>query len=201
MVLKRETKLKAKLLFVAIPFAISGCAISPPQYKEPSGQSDASITFMNETPVPMEIYIHADATECTDRSSAGKIQANTLKTLRVFTDKALVFTVAVNLQNERNKTLGGLGVFGGALGALAVVAVTSPDVKDTKNVCIPTIDFLPEAGHNYVFKLNSDVNGCSYKFVDSPTQNQKFAEAIPVAFTTREWIRAWGESGPFCKRK
>jgi hypothetical protein len=191
-------KLKVKLLSVAIAVSISGCATSTPQYKEPTGQSVAPIDFMNETLVPMMLYFYADAAECTDRTFAGLIQPKTLKTLHVSTDKELAFRAVVNLQQERDKNLSRVGALGGALGALAVIAVTVPAVKDE---CMPTIDFLPEAGRNYVFQLNSDGNNCSYTFVSRPTQSQQSDDAVPVSFTKREWIRPWGESGPFCKKK
>lgn len=107
----------------------------------------------------------------------------------------------MNFYFQRDEKLYRLGPLGGALGALAVVTATSPAVRETKKACIPTIDFLPEPSRNYVFQLNSDKTDCSFKFAVRPAQGQQPDENESVAFAKREWIRAWDDSGPFCKKK
>jgi hypothetical protein len=202
MKLKKEadctlTKMNVKLCCAVIAITISGCVTPPSKYIEPTGQSVATIDFIDETNVPMGVDIYKDATECTDRTVAGPIQPKIPKKLRVSAGKELAFTAAVRLNGESNKTVGTLGAMGGALGALTALTVMSA----TNNVCITTIEFLPEADRNYVFQLNTDGVSCGYTLVTGPTPGQQTNEAVPVIFNKREWIRAWGESGPWCKKK
>ena len=202
MELKKEadcifTNMSVKVFFAVSTITISGCVTPPSQYIEPTSQSVATIDFINETNVPMGVHFYSGVAECTDRAVSGLIQPRIPKALRVSAGNELVFTSLVKLNSESNKTVGTLGAMGGALGALTALTVMSA----TNNECITSIEFHPEAGRNYVFQLNTDGVNCSYTFVTGPTLSQQTNEAVPVIFSKRDWIRAWGESGPWCKKK
>ena len=177
------------LLSVATAVAISGCAA--PQYIEPAGNSIASIEFIDEASErTMSIYFHGDSKECTDRTTAGLVQPKSQRKLAIPAGQDLVFTVGLNA--SIGKSLAILAT-GGAIGGLIAAS--------TYKGCLPTIDFVPEVGGIYVFRMNLDGKDCSYQFFAKPSANQQSDKALPVAFTTREWIRAFGEAGPFCKKK
>ena len=68
--------------------------------------------------------------------------------------------------------------------------------------CTPTLDFVPEAGRAYVFHINTDGKDCLYRFYEKPaSEDQKSDQELPIKFAQREWFRAWGNSGPWCKAK
>jgi hypothetical protein len=175
------------LLSVATAIAISGC-VKP--YIEPTGTSIASIEFINDAPETMPIYLHGDSKECTDRMSAGFVQPKAQRKLIIPAGQNLVFTAGVNVGTGKSIALGAMG---GAIGGLVAATIYKG--------CLSTIDFFPEVGGTYVFRMNSDGKDCSYQFFAKPSANQRPDEVLPVAFTTREWIRAMGEAGPFCKKK
>lgn len=83
-------------------------------------------------------------------------------------------------------------VVGGAVGA-----ALAPSFKG----CTPTIEFVPEAGATYVFRMTSDGNDCTHQFYAVSPSVQGIDEARPIRFIARDWVRASGESGPWCKKK
>jgi hypothetical protein len=173
-----------RLLSVGTVVFAAGCATP---YKEPTGSNVASIEFIDETSQPMSVHLHGDAKECTDRVNTGGVQPNSRRKVVVRAEQSTAFTVGMD-----PKGLGISHMFG-ALGALLGA--------NTYKGCTPTLDFIPEAGRTYVFRMNSDASVCSYQFFARPLAGQPADEAVPVNFTQREWIRASTETGPFCKKK
>lgn len=167
--------------FLAAMF-ITGCATS---YKEPNGEKVASIEFINEASEPMSLHLHGGAEECTDRMSAGTVQGKSERKLVVPSAENVVFTVGMTPNGTSIRRVFGIA------GLIATA----------HKGCTPTIDFTPETGRSYVFRINSDGNDCNYQFYLKPSASQQPEEVVPVAFTKRDWIRAMSESGPFCKKK
>lgn len=172
------------LISITIAITISGCATP---YKEPTGDSVASIEFIDETSQPMSVHMHGDSKECTDRTNTGGVQAKSERKLVVPANQDVVFTVGMDPKGTN------FALMFGAVGALIAA--------NTHLGCTPTIDFVPEVGRTYIFRMNTDSKNCSYQFYAKPSANQRPEEATPVAFTEREWIRAATEAGPFCKKK
>lgn len=158
-----------------------GCA-SP--YKEPVTGPKATIEFVDEAAYKMSVHFHDGVETCTGRTSAGLVEARSQRSINVPADKAIVMTVGMDAGYRGQISL----VVTGALGAL---------VQPTYKGCTPTLEFVPEAGRTYVFKMNSDGVDCTHQLYVSPSVGVSRA----VAFNAREWIRAAGESGPWCKRR
>jgi len=174
----------AMALFITVAVTLTGCATP---YKEPTGNSIASIEFVNDGSEPMVVHFHGGAEECTDRMKAASVQPNAQHKLAVAAGKNEVFTVGMT-PNGKNT----MRVFG-VVGVLA----SMPFHKG----CTPTIDFVPEVGRAYEFRMSSEGNTCNYQFYSKPSATQRAEKPVFVAFTEREWIRAMGEGGPFCKKK
>jgi hypothetical protein len=175
------------VLTAALTITIPGHAAT---YKEPTDGPTASIEFVDESPSQkMSLHFHGGAEECTDRINVGGVQANSRRALVVPAGKEFVFTAGMD-PNGAGMALLGLGAVGGLMAA-----------SNTNTSCTPTIDFVPEAGSAYMFRMTTDGKGCGFKFHLKPSATQSPDDAPPVAFETRQWIRAWGSSGPFCKKK
>jgi hypothetical protein len=162
----------------------SGCAVP---YKEPTGKSTATIEFIDDASDKMSVHLHGDAKECTDRASAGFVASKSQRALTIPAGDQLVFTVGMDA--------GSAGQLALAFGAIGVA------LMPTYVGCTPTIDFVPEVGKSYVFRMNSDGKNCSFRFYGRSAVSQKTEDLSPVTFTTREWIRANGEAGPWCKKR
>ena len=152
-------------------------------YQEPTGSSVATIEFINESTSPMATHFYKDATECTDRTNAGGVPASSQRKLLIPAGKNLAFTVAMDPKGAS------AALAFGALGALLL----------SNQGCTPTIDFVPEVGRTYVFRMKSEANDCVYHFYATPQAGQTEASNVPL--TKREWIRPMGEAGPFCTKK
>ncbi len=157
------------------------------KYQEPTGDSIASIEFVNDSAQTMTIQIFADAKECTDRGLTFA-KAGERKMLGVATGHDLAFNAATD-----SKSVGPLFAFGALSAALGANMLKG---------CYPVIEFHPEPGHTYVFRMGSDGKDCLYKFYEKAVaENSQPSEEINVPFVSREYVRAWGESGPWCKKK
>ncbi|HEY8026360.1 MAG TPA: hypothetical protein VIF60_17490 [Burkholderiaceae bacterium] len=156
------------------------------KYQEPTGEGTASIEFVNDSAQTMSIQIFADPKECTDRGVAFA-KAGEQKKLAIAAGRNLAFNAATD-----SKSVGPLFAFG-ALGA----ALGASTLKG----CYPVIEFHPEPGHTYIFRMGSDGKDCLYKFYEKPAADSaQAAEENQVPFTPREYVRAWGDSGPWCKK-
>lgn len=169
----------------ATPLVLLGCAAP---YKEPTTGPKASIKFINGGADKMSVHFHQGAAECTDRTSAGFIEAKLPRSLAVPAGKEVVMTAGID---PGDRALLALAI-GGAVGA-----VLAPSFKG----CTPTIEFLPEAGKSYVFRMSSDGNACTHQFYAVSASTQRAEEVHPVQFISRDWIRAAGEAGPWCKKR
>lgn len=174
----------ALTLLITVAVTLAGCATP---YKEPAGDSIASIDFINDGSEPMVVYFHRGPEECTDRMKAGGVQPNAHRKLVVAAGKNEVFTVGMS-PNGKNT----MRVFG-VVGVLASMPLHKG--------CTPTIDFVPEVGRAYEFSMSSEGNDCRYQLHSKPSATQRAEKPVFVAFTEREWIRAMDEAGPFCKKK
>lgn len=169
------------LLLMAV-MSITGCATN---YKEPTGEKVASVEFINESSEPMSLELYGGAKECTNRMRAGQVQAKSERKLAVPAGEDTVITVGMTPNGTNiQRTFGIVGL-----------------IATAHKGCRPTVDFTPETGRAYVFRMNSDGSDCSYQFYVKPSPNQRPDEVVPVVFTERNWIRPMSESGPFCKSK
>lgn len=179
---------KALLLPLAIIF--SGCKAAP--YEQPKSGLLTTIKFVNDSQHPMAVHIYEDAEQCTNRHSVGAVAYGAQKLINVQVGKKMAFTAVIEdsgMSADKQKALVALGGAAGAVVAAAASAATS-----SPNSCLPTIDFVPKEGTKYVLKMSVIKGDCQYSFSeDSPGKP-------PAQFTLREWVRPWGESGPFCKK-
>ncbi|MDP9992842.1 hypothetical protein J2W28_003218 [Variovorax boronicumulans] len=174
-----------KFALWVIPLALLGCAAP---YREPATGPKASIKFVNDGKDKMSVHFHEDAAECTNRTSTGLIEPKSSRSIAVPAEKEVVLTTGMD---PGDRMLIAIAV-GGAVGAALM-----PSFKG----CTPTVEFIPEAGMSYVFRMNSDGSDCTHQFYAVSPSAQGPDEVRPVQFVPREWIRAFGESGPWCKKK
>ena len=64
-----------------------------------------------------------------------------------------------------------------------------------KVYCSSTFVLMPEAGHRYLANLNFDGEKCEVLLSDITS----LLSPKPIKITPREWVRAAGDSGPWCK--
>lgn len=153
--------------------------------KEPTAGARASIQFIDDTSYKMSVHFHAGSRECTDRTTAELMGPKSRSTLQVAAGKPMVMTVGMDAGYRGQIRLG----VGGAIGADLMAS--------TSKQCTPSLEFTPEEGRSYLFRMRSDGKDCSYEFLAYRSEVAK--EATPVDLTVRQWIRAMGESGPWCK--
>lgn len=162
--------------------ALVGACAAP--YKEPTVEPKATIEFVDDAAYKMSVHFHGGAEACTDRTSAGFVEALSKRTLNVPAGKPLVMTVGMDAGYRGQISL----VVGGAVGAA---------FQPTYKGCTPTVEFMPEVGKAYVFRMSSDGSDCVHQFYKSPGAETETS----VVFSTREWVRAAGEAGPWCKAR
>jgi hypothetical protein len=180
---KKYMRLHITLFVVALTTSIVGYA---GEYQEPVGDATAKIEFIDDASQKMSIHFYADSKECTDRTNSG-VKPNEQRKLAIVAGQDVTFTVGMDPK--------------GASAALSFGAIGALVGANIFKGCTPTITFHPEAGRNYVFRMNTDGKDCSYKFYAKPAaEGAQPGEELPVAFGEREWFRAWGNSGPWCKK-
>lgn len=188
-------------LFTTI--VLAGCAA--PLYQEPTSGPTAKIEFIDKTPQPMSLHLHGGVKECTDRINVGGVAAGTSRTVTIQAGQKQVFTVGVNSENANFEVFGKIGLAVGLRGSGYVLRERPCYTTECLNKrqvflgCAPTIDFLPEAGRSYVFQMDSNDKSCQYQFYAKPLAGQTEPEFAQIPFSERQWIRAFGEAGPFCK--
>lgn len=182
-------KISASLLIVALAVASSGCAVT---YVEPTDKSVARIDFVNDTSEKMVVQFYGDAKECTNRANAGFVQPASRRTVVVPAGKELAVTFGINTNSSGSKA----AALGGAAGATGFLLFAK-----SNRGCMPTIDFNPEVGRTYSFRMNASGGDCAYQLVTEPSASLGSGKAEALEFTVRKWITPFGESGPFCERK
>ncbi|ASU41000.1 hypothetical protein hmeg3_23660 [Herbaspirillum sp. meg3] len=131
----------------------------------------------------MGAYTYDGPEQCTDRKGLGAIKPNTERTVNVPANKRIVLTVGIDLGFQPAQLL----MAGGAVGGLLMAAVYKG--------CTPTIDFVPQEGQQYVFRIDKELTTCAYHFEIASATNDTVP---PLKYAEREWTRPVGESGPFC---
>lgn len=175
-------------LLLLIPI-ISGCQSAP--YQEPKSGPLTTIKFINASQHPMSVQVYEDAAQCTNRHKVGDVVYGAPKIVNVQAGKKMAFTAVIQDAGMGADNQKALVALGGAVGAaIAATAATSGS-----NSCLPTIDFVPKEGTKYILKLSVDGANCKFDFTEDYPSNKP-----PAEFTVREWIRPWGEAGPFCKK-
>jgi hypothetical protein len=192
------------LLFISIA-GLAGCAA--PLYQEPVSGPTAKIEFIDETPMPLSLHLHGGAKECTDRINMGGVKEKSTRTITIPAEQNLVFTVGVDSRSANVKTFALIGLGIGLRGSgyeLRLIPCTDTECFKKRQVfvgCTPTIDFLPAAGRTYVFQMDSNEKDCNYQFYAKPVPGQAEQGLPQIAFSQRQWLRAFSEAGPFCKAK
>lgn len=169
--------------------SLAGCTTES-TYKEPTGASTATIEFINEARNSVVVDFYADSKECTNRKSAGHLEPNVHRQIVVPAGQNIALSVSMRFHPELQQALLDIGGFLGAL-----LAATSDQG------CIEILDFTPESGKAYALRFASDGRACEYDIYEQQVKPYQLGGHAPVEFTVRERVRAFDESGPFCKKR
>ena len=168
---------------------LSACRLAVKQYEEPSS-SFATIEFKSEADAKMSVYLYEGYEACTDRLGVGAVEPKSGKLVRVPAGSQFVFSSSID-SAVAGLLFGGGVALGGVFGGLAVGSAMEQG-------CRATLQFFPEEGRSYVFRMFSDGKGCGYQLFEKPPDNQANATR-PVDYVKRTWRRPFDESGPFCE--
>ena len=176
---------KVSIIVVFSLMLVSGCTT---RYAAPANGPTATIDFENEALEKMSVEFYDGAKECTNRKVGGFIKPKSKRSFVIPANKDVVYTVSIG-----DGPAGLLLVGGGLLGAQYMDA--------TYSGCNPTIDFIPQDRGRYAFIMKSHKQGCQYVFEMKSPLDEKGKKVQLETFSVREWIRPFGEEGPFCKEK
>ena len=188
----RNDKASWKLIFL-VPFLISlaSCRLTVQPYQEPETGDTAIIEFISEADEIMGVSLYEGSKECTDRLGAGPVEERAAKSIKVSSEENVVFTASMDVGSGMFLFSSGIAL-GGAFGGLLVDSALEQG-------CSTTLQFSPQAGRHYIFRMFSDGEGCGYQLFEKPSSDNS-NKAKEVSYTKREWIRPTDEAGPFCKK-